>query len=134
VNNGIILSDTWSLGLANNFDLTNPPWSNVSYNGDFRPTPAAFNVMVSLPDSVSFLINGGLSTPLNKFEVNQTTVFNTFTHQWTTINSSTLTQTRQHSAAIDANGRVWYWGGFRYDNIIRSQFSLPTSLTLSNRL
>ncbi|GAB5593201.1 Leucine-zipper-like transcriptional regulator 1 [Umbelopsis nana] len=44
--------------------------------------------MVPLPDSVSFLINGGLSTPLNKPEVNQTTVFNTFTHQ------------------------VWYWGGF----------------------
>ncbi|GAB5585494.1 hypothetical protein Unana1_00394 [Umbelopsis nana] len=67
--------------------------------------------MVPLADGVSFLVNGGLSVPFNQSEVNQTTVFNTATKTWTSINSTGITQARQHQAVIDGNGRIWFWGG-----------------------
>lgn len=69
--------------------------------------------MVPLSDGVSFLINGGMSVPFNQSEVNQTTVFNTATKSWTSVNSSGIVQTRQHQAVIDTTGRIWFWGGVR---------------------
>lgn len=73
--------------------------------------------MTPLNDGVSFLVNGGLSTPFNQSEVNQTTVFNTVTKTWSTVNSTGITQARQHQAVIDTSGRIWFWGGVRYQII-----------------
>lgn len=102
---GAILSDTWSLDVVNNFDLSNPNWKNVSYSEGFKPTPTAFNAMIPLLDGVSFLIHGGLTMP----EVNQTTIFNTVTKQWASISSTAVTQIGQYQAVIDASGRIWCW-------------------------
>jgi hypothetical protein len=99
---------------VDNFDLSNPTWINIAHEGSVDSTPAAFDIMVPLIDGFSFLINGGLSSPQNVSEANQTSVFSTITKQWTAINSTTIAQTRQHRAVIDVNGRVWCWGGFRY--------------------
>lgn len=109
-----ILSDIWELSAVNKFDLSNPTWINIAHEGSVDSTPAAFDIMVPLTDGISFLINGGLSSPQNVSEANQTSVFSTITRQWTAINSTAIVQTRQHRAVIDVNGRVWCWGGFRY--------------------
>ena len=114
-------SDTWSIDVSKDFSLTTPSWTNVSHNNAFVTTPSGFGNMVPLADGVSFLVNGGLSVPLNQSEVNQTTVFNTATNTWTSINSTGITQARQHQAVIDGNGRIWFWGGVRY----ASAFSKP---------
>ena len=107
-------SDTWSIDVSADFTVSSASWTNVTHNGDFATTPSGFEVMVPLKDGVSFLVNGGISTPLNQSEVNQTTVFNTATKTWSTVNSTGITQARQHTAAIDTNGRIWLWGGLRY--------------------
>ncbi|KAG2175112.1 hypothetical protein INT44_007590 [Umbelopsis vinacea] len=104
-------SDTWSIDVSTDFALNSASWTNVTHNGDFATTPCGFEAMVPLKDGVSFLVNGGMSIPFNQSEVNQTTIFNTVTKTWTAVNSSGIVQARQHTASIDASGRVWLWGG-----------------------
>lgn len=111
--NGDITADTWSIDASSNFALSTPTWTNVTHNDNFVTTPAGYAIGVALNDGVSFLINGGLSNPTNTTETNQTTVLNTATNTWNTVNSSTSTQTRQHAAVIDATGKIWLWGGVR---------------------
>ncbi|KAI9277320.1 hypothetical protein BC943DRAFT_340945 [Umbelopsis sp. AD052] len=108
---GNITSDAWSFDASSNFALSQPIWTNVADNNNFVPTATGYGVGVALNDGVSFLINGGLSVPVNTTETNQTTVLNTATNTWSAINSSLITQTRQHTAAVDANGKIWLWGG-----------------------
>jgi hypothetical protein len=79
----------------------------------------AFGVMVPLNDGVSFLINGGYTFPFNSSEANQTTIFNTKTKAWTSVNSSDSIQTAQHQAVIGRNGKIWFWGGVRYGALFR---------------
>jgi N-acetylneuraminic acid mutarotase len=109
-----IVSDTWSLDTSNNFALSTPTWTNVTHKNNFVTTPTALGIAVALNDGVSFLINGGLSTPANISETNQTTVFNTATNTWTAINSTASTQTYEHAAIVDSTGKIWLWGGTRY--------------------
>lgn len=101
---------------------------------DFQPTPTAFGVMAPLTDGMSLLVNGGVTSFLNAseanqtqtnvyVEVNQTTVYNTVTREWTSINSSVIAQTRKHQAVIDANGKVWCFGGLRYEQHNHSESS-----------
>ncbi|KAG2171886.1 hypothetical protein INT44_006115 [Umbelopsis vinacea] len=108
---GNITSDTWSIDASNNFALSQPTWTNVADNNNFVTTATGYGIGVALNDGVSFLINGGLSYPANTTETNQTTILNTATNTWSTINSSLITQTRQHTAVVDANGKIWLWGG-----------------------
>jgi N-acetylneuraminic acid mutarotase len=114
------MSDTWSLDTSNNFTLSTPTWTNVTQYNNFVTTPTAFGIAVALSDVVSFLINGGVSTPANTSETNQTTVFNTATNTWTAINSTITYQTRQHAAIVDSAGKIWLWGGVRYCQINQS--------------
>jgi hypothetical protein len=107
-------SDTWSIDVSADFSLSSASWTNVTHNNDFATTACGFEVIVPLKDGVSFLVNGGMSSPFNQSEVNQTTIFNTVTKTWTAVNSTGITQARQHTAAIDVNGRIWLWGGLRY--------------------
>ena len=107
-----ILSDTWTLNIASDFDLSNPTWTNKSWK-NFPSTSRAFGTMNSLPDSSSFLLNGGLTSPAGTAEANQTIVLNTVTNEWKAINSSLVAQTLYHQGVIDANGKIWYFGGVR---------------------
>ncbi|KAJ2955495.1 hypothetical protein NQZ79_g8510 [Umbelopsis isabellina] len=130
-------SDTWSVDVSKDFTLSSASWTNVTENGDFATTPTGFGIMTPLNDGVSFLVNGGLSTPLNQSEVNQTTVFNTATKTWSTVNSTGITQARQHTAVIDTSGRIWFWGGVSdyqtgYNNV--SYWGAFTTLDLTSTL
>jgi hypothetical protein len=109
-----ILSDTWSLDASNNFTLATPNWNNIMPSNNFVTTPAGYAVSVALNDGVSFLVNGGMSTPRNVSETNQTIILNTATNAWTAINSTQNVQTRQHQAVVDSTGKIWLWGGVRY--------------------
>ncbi|KAG2174752.1 hypothetical protein INT43_005810 [Umbelopsis isabellina] len=130
-------SDTWSIDVSKDFSLASASWTNVTENGDFVTTPTGFGIMTPLNDGVSFLVNGGLSTPFNQSEVNQTTVFNTATKTWSTVNSTGITQARQHQAVTDASGRIWFWGGVSdyqtgYNNL--SYWGAFTTLDLGSTL
>jgi hypothetical protein len=120
-------SDTWSIDVSADFTVSSASWTNVTHYGDFATTASGFEVIVPLKDGVSFLVNGGISAPLNQSEVNQTTVFNTATKTWSSVNSTGITQARQHTAAIDTNGRIWLWGGLRY------MIALKLSAALSHK-
>ncbi|KAI8582029.1 hypothetical protein K450DRAFT_228718 [Umbelopsis ramanniana AG] len=122
--NGVdaILSDTWALSIANDFDLSNPTWTNKPWN-NFPSTPRAFGTIHSLLDGSSFLLNGGLTSPVGSAETNQTIVHNTITNEWKAINSSLIAQTLNHQGVIDANGKIWYFGGVSDSDTGRSNVS-----------
>ncbi|KAI8576783.1 hypothetical protein K450DRAFT_283121 [Umbelopsis ramanniana AG] len=127
---GNITSDTWSIDASTDFALSGPSWTNITDN-NFVTTATGYGVGVALNDGVSFLVNGGLSNPTNTTETNQTTVLNTATNTWTAINSSLITQTRQHTAVVDANGKVWLWGGvsdYKTGNLNTSYWGAFTTL------
>jgi hypothetical protein len=110
-----ILSDTLELSVASDFAVSNPTWNNITWT-NLPQTPIAFGTMNSLTDGISIAINGGLTAPAGVAESNQTIVFNTVSKDWKAINSSLIAQTRDHQSVIDANGKIWYFGGLRYIN------------------
>ncbi|KAI9289226.1 hypothetical protein BC943DRAFT_316244 [Umbelopsis sp. AD052] len=122
--NGVdtILSDTWALSIASDFDLSNATWTNKLWN-NFPSTPRAFGTIHSLLDGSSFLLNGGLTSPVGTAEANQTIVLNTITNEWKAINSSLIAQTLNHQGVIDANGKIWYFGGVSDSDTGRSNIS-----------
>ncbi|CAO3670451.1 unnamed protein product [Umbelopsis ramanniana] len=87
-------------------------WNNVSHNNDFITTPILRGVILPLADGVSFLVNGGETTPRNTSEVNQTTIFNTENRTWSALNITNITQATERRAVVDSFGKFWFWGGY----------------------
>jgi hypothetical protein len=108
------IGDTWSLDVSVRFSLSMAFWNNVSHTNDFITTPTFAGVILPLADGVSFLLNGGETSPRNMSEANQTTVFNTESRTWSTLNIENITQARGRSAVVDSFGKFWFWGGSRY--------------------
>ena len=107
------IGDTWSLDVSVQFSLAMTSWNNVSHNNDFITTPILRGVILPLADGVSFLVNGGQTTPRNTSEVNQTTIFNTESRIWSTLNITNITQATERRAVVDPFGKFWFWGGYR---------------------
>lgn len=106
------LSDTWALDVSSTFAVSHPTWTNITWS-NLPKAPRAFGTMNALTDGISLVINGGLTAPAGIAENNQTIALNTITKDWKAINSSLIAQTRDHQSVIDANGKIWYFGGLR---------------------
>ncbi|KAG2182567.1 hypothetical protein INT43_007498 [Umbelopsis isabellina] len=104
------LSDTWALDVGSTFAVSHPSWTNISWS-NLPNTPRALGTMNALTDGISLVINGGVTAPAGLAEINQTIAFNTVTKDWKAINSSLIAQTRDHQSVIDANDKIWYFGG-----------------------
>ncbi|RUS19448.1 hypothetical protein BC937DRAFT_87455 [Endogone sp. FLAS-F59071] len=113
-------NNLYALDVSQTFNVSsNPPWiDRTSDAGSLVTSSVAYFALAPLPDGRSFIINGGSSNALDKSIPNDTLKYNGVSHNWTIpiTSGAAMVQRREHSAAYDDQGKVYFWGGLRLFN------------------